>query len=324
MKFGLFFQNFLTENQSSEVVLDRMIEIATYVDELNFEQISVYENHFSPNGIVGAPLTVSGFLLGLTKKIKIGSLNHILTTHHPVRSAEEACLLDQMSEGRFIFGFSDCEKESEMAFFNRQLDSQEQIFNACYDIISESFSTGYCHPDNDFFNFPKISVNPHAFTPGGPLQYVTASSSKVVEWAAKKALPLIFKWDDSNQTRSQYVEQYKAAALRFGVDVTNVGHQLTLMVNENSDSTVAKQESREYFSAFVKEMYPSVEHEEKLEELIAENAIGNCDECLEASKLALEKSGASQLLMSFESIKNLAHQKSVINLINENIGKYHM
>ncbi|EPE37469.1 lkanal monooxygenase beta chain luxB [Candidatus Photodesmus katoptron] len=323
MKFGLFFQNFLTKGQSSESILDNMMEIATHVDELNFKQISVYENHFSPNGIIGSPLTASGFLLGFTKKIKIGSLNHVLTTHHPVRSAEEACLLDQMSEGRFIFGFSDCEKISEMEFFNRQVDSQEQIFSACYDIVNEAFTTGYCHPDNDFYSFPKVSINPHAFTSGGPKQYVTASNMKVVKWAAMKALPLIFKWNDSNDTKSKYANYYKIIANEHGVDISNVEHQLTLMVNENIDSNLAKEEAREYLSDFVKEMHSDENYEAKLDELIDENAIGNFEECMISGKLALEKSGASHCLMSFESIQDIVRQKSVIDLVNENIGKYH-
>ncbi|KFA44249.1 luciferase-like monooxygenase family protein [Staphylococcus aureus] len=71
MKFGLFFLNFINSTTVQEQSIVRMQEITEYVDKLNFEQILVYENHFSDNGVVGAPLTVSGFLLGLTEKIKL-------------------------------------------------------------------------------------------------------------------------------------------------------------------------------------------------------------------------------------------------------------
>lgn len=96
MNFGLFFLNFQPENTSSETVLDNMINTVSLVDKdyKNFTTVLVNEHHFTKNGIVGAPMTAAGFLLGLTERLHIGSLNQVITTHHPVRIAEEASLLD--------------------------------------------------------------------------------------------------------------------------------------------------------------------------------------------------------------------------------------
>ncbi|WP_118987266.1 luciferase subunit beta [Photorhabdus sp. CRCIA-P01] len=324
MKFGLFFLNFINSKTVQEQSIVRMREITEYVDKLNFEQILVYENHFSGNGVVGAPLTVSSFLLGLTEKIKVGSLNHIITTHHPVRIAEEACLLDQLSEGRFILGLSDCEKKDEMHFFNRPVEYQQQLFEECYGIINDALTTGYCNPDSDFYSFPKISVNPHAYTPGGPRKYVTATSHRIVEWAAKKGIPLIFKWDDSNDVRHEYAERYKAIADKYGVDLSAIDHQLMILVNYNEDSKKAKQETRAFISDYVLEMHPNENFENKLEQIISENAVGDYTECITAAKRAIEKCDAKSVLLSFEPMNDLMHQKNVINIVNDNIKKYHM
>lgn len=120
MKFGLFFLNFQKDGITSEETLDNMVKTVTLIDstKYHFNTAFVNEHHFSKNGIVGAPITAAGFLLGLTNKLHIGSLNQVITTHHPVRVAEEASLLDQMSEGRFILGFSDCESDFEMEFLD--------------------------------------------------------------------------------------------------------------------------------------------------------------------------------------------------------------
>ncbi|MQL47436.1 LLM class flavin-dependent oxidoreductase [Photorhabdus khanii] len=324
MKFGLFFLNFINSTMVQEQSIARMQEITEYVDKLNFEQILLYENHFSGNGIVGAPLTVSGFLLGLTEKIKVGSLNHIITTHHPVRIAEEACLLDQLSEGRFILGFSDCEKKDEMHLFNRPDKYQQQLFEECYEIINDALTTGYCNPDNDFYSFPKISVNPHAYTQGGPRRYVTATSHYVVEWAAKKGIPLIFKWDDSNDVRHEYAERYKVIADKQGIDLSSIDHQLMILVNVNEDSQKAKEETRAFIRDYVLEMHPDENLEKKLEEIITENAVGDYMECIAAAKLAIEQCGAKTILLSFEPMNDLMSQKNAIDIVNDNIKKYHM
>ncbi|NHB91001.1 alkanal monooxygenase [Photorhabdus cinerea] len=324
MKFGLFFLNFINSTTVQEQSIARMQEITEYVDKLNFEQVLVCENHFSENGIVGAPLTVSGFLLGLTEKIKIGSLNHIITTHHPVRIAEEACLLDQLSEGRFILGFSDCEKKNEMHFFNRPEQYQQQLFEECYDIINDALRTGYCNPDNDFYNFPKISVNPHAYTQGGPRKYVTATNYHVVEWAAKKGISLIFKWDDSNDVKHEYAKRYQAIADEYGIDLAEIDHQLMILVNYNEDSEKAKEETRAFISDYIFEMHPNENFEKKFEEIITENAVGDYMECTTAAKLAMEKCGAKGILLSFESMNDFTRQINAIDIVNDNIKKYHM
>lgn len=127
MKFGLFFLNFQLDGMTSENTLDNMVSTVSLIDsdEYNFDSVFIYEHHFSKNGIVGSPITAAGFLLGLTNKLHIGSLNQAITTHHPVRIAEESSLLDQMSEGRFILGFSNSENDFEMDFFKRNLSSRQ-------------------------------------------------------------------------------------------------------------------------------------------------------------------------------------------------------
>lgn len=323
MKFGLFFLNFLHSGQSCTEIFDAMTDSVNYAEKGHFDRLFIYENHFSDHGIVGAPLTVASFLLGMTERIKVGSLNHVLTTHHPVRTAEETGLLDQMSQGRFILGFSDCENRDEMNFFNRPLDSQQPIFEACYHIINDALTTGYCHPNNDFYSFPKISVNPHCFTQGGPQQYVYASSTQVVEWAAKRALPLTFKWDDSNATRQEYAQRYQETARKHGVDVQAVRHQLALLVNQNDDGDIARAEARQYLSQYLTERYSSDEIEIVLERIIKESAIGTYEESTHAARVAIEMCGASDLLLSVESIKEPAHRLHVLEVINSNIAKYH-
>ncbi|CAH6794090.1 Alkanal monooxygenase beta chain [Vibrio chagasii] len=323
MKFGLFFLNFLNSKQSSDQVIEEMLDTAHYADQLSFDTVAVYENHFSNYGAVGAPLTVAGFLLGMTQNLKVASLNHVITTHHPVRVAEEACLLDQMSEGRFVFGFSDCEKSSDMRFFNRPTDAQFQVFDACYEVINDAFSTGYCHPENDFFSFPKISVNPHAYTEGGPAQFVNATSKEVVEWAAKRGLALVFKWDDSNAQRQEYAMLYNDVANEHGVDIAKVRHKLTLLINQNIDGDQARAETHEYLAEYVRESYPNSDFSTKMSELLSENAIGTYEESTQSARIAIECCGASDVLMSFESIADTTQQRAVIDVVNANIVKYH-
>lgn len=322
MKFGLFFLNFQLDGMTSEETLDNMVNTVSLVDseEYHFDTVFIYEHHFSKNGIIGSPITAAGFLLGMTNKLHIGSLNQVITTHHPVRVAEESSLLDQMSEGRFILGISNSENDFEMDFFKRQRSSRQQQFEACYDIINDALTTGYCHPQNDFYDFPKVSINPHCFSEGGPKQYVTATSKSVVEWAAKKALPLTFKWDDSLVDKESYAVLYNKVAMEHGIDTSSVEHQLTVIVNLNSDGNVAREEAKEYLGNYILETYPDIDHVTKLNSIISENAIGTDADYYAPIKLAVDKTGVKNILLSFESMKEHCDIKGVINMVNEKIA----
>ncbi|WP_150142577.1 LLM class flavin-dependent oxidoreductase, partial [Candidatus Enterovibrio escicola] len=261
------------------------------------------------------------YLLGLTKKLNIGSLNQVITTHHPVRVAEETSLIDQMSKGRFILGFSDSESEFEMNFFNRDIKSQRMIFEACHDIIDDAIKTGYCHADNDFYNFPKISVNPHCYTKFGPKQYVMATSETVVEWAARKALPLTFKWDDNLYTKENYASLYNKTANENNIDVSNVDHQLCMIVNINNDGEIAREETKRYLSSYVSETYPNHNQEDKIKEIIDENAIGTNDDYYDSTLLAISKTGAKRILLSFESMQDHDNRLKLIEFVNSKIER---
>lgn len=323
MKFGLFFLNFQNNDATSEDTLDNMVNTVSLIDskEYHFDTVFVNEHHFSKNGIVGSPITAAGFLLGLTSKLYIGSLNQVITTHHPVRIAEESSLLDQMSEGRFILGLSDSESDFEMAFFKRHLPSKQQQFEACYDIVDEALATGYCHAQNDFYDFPKISINPHCYSENGPKKYITATSKDVVVWAAKKALPLTFKWEDSLAVKESYAILYNQTAQDYGIDVSNVDHQLTIIANLNENGDVAREEVKQYLYDYIIEMYPNIDYEEKINTIIKENAIGTDGDYYESTKLAIEKTGAKRILLSFESMIDQGNVKNVIDMVNQKIIK---
>nr|ACS35648.1 beta subunit luciferase [Aliivibrio fischeri]ACS35650.1 beta subunit luciferase [Aliivibrio fischeri] len=323
MNFGLFFLNFQKNGMTSEETLNCMVDTVTLIDfdDYHFDSAFVCEHHFSPNGIVGAPITAAGFLLGLTNRLRIGSLNQVITTHHPVRVAEEVGVLDQMSEGRFVLGFSDCQSDFEMEFFKRHIPSRQQQFEACYDVINEALTTGYCHPENDFYNFPKISVHPHCYSENGPKQYVLATSKEVVRWAAKKALSLTFKWEDNLETKECYAILYNKTAQQYGVDISDVDHQLTVIVNLNADKDTAQEEVREYLKDYIAETYPQMDRDEKINCIIEENAVGSHDDYYESTKLAVEKTGAKNILLSFESMNDIHDVKDIIDMLNQKIEK---
>ena len=60
--------------------------------------------HFIPYGVCPSAVTMSGFLLGRTTRLRVGTAVSLLPLHHPVHLAEQAALLDHLSGRRFCRG----------------------------------------------------------------------------------------------------------------------------------------------------------------------------------------------------------------------------
>jgi alkanesulfonate monooxygenase SsuD/methylene tetrahydromethanopterin reductase-like flavin-dependent oxidoreductase (luciferase family) len=63
------------------------------------------ELHFVPyRSVLASPLILAAAIAQRTRRMKIGTAVQVLPLCHPLRLAEEAATVDQISDGRLIFG----------------------------------------------------------------------------------------------------------------------------------------------------------------------------------------------------------------------------
>ncbi|MCL0101957.1 LLM class flavin-dependent oxidoreductase, partial [Dehalococcoidia bacterium] len=84
---------------------EEMIEQIVYAEQLGFDTVWLPEHHFSPDdGYNPASLTFAAAIAARTKKIKIGTWLLLLPLHHALEVAEQAAIIDIISDGRLILG----------------------------------------------------------------------------------------------------------------------------------------------------------------------------------------------------------------------------
>ena len=82
---------------------DRLALIEAY-DRLGFYSYHVAEHHFTPLGMASSPAVYLSAVAQRSKRLRFGPMVFCLPLYHPLRIAEEICMLDQMSGGRFDLG----------------------------------------------------------------------------------------------------------------------------------------------------------------------------------------------------------------------------
>ncbi|MDE8652461.1 LLM class flavin-dependent oxidoreductase, partial [Novosphingobium album (ex Liu et al. 2023)] len=107
------------------------------------------------------PLHIGAFIAAATSKLRIGQCGTNLAAHHPLRVAEDAAMLDHMSQGRLDFGFMKglSGKVSYQFDPNTAIQRDHNKTNGAltweaFEIIKRFWSGKPFRFDGDYFTFP--------------------------------------------------------------------------------------------------------------------------------------------------------------------------
>ena len=107
MQFGLLYemQRPYDDEIDWHALYQETLEQCELADQVGFDNLWFVEHHFL-YGFSGSPCpeVMFGALSQRTKNIRIGFGVSILPNHHPVRIAERAAMVDQLTNGRVEFG----------------------------------------------------------------------------------------------------------------------------------------------------------------------------------------------------------------------------
>lgn len=104
LTFGLFLNAGAQIGADHRAVFDLVLAEAELAERLGYRDVWVTEHHFIDFGVNANALTLAGFLLGRTQRLRVGTAVTLAPLYHPVQLAEQAAILDQASGGRFDFG----------------------------------------------------------------------------------------------------------------------------------------------------------------------------------------------------------------------------
>jgi alkanesulfonate monooxygenase SsuD/methylene tetrahydromethanopterin reductase-like flavin-dependent oxidoreductase (luciferase family) len=95
-----------------------MLEQVEFADQNGFDSIWITEHHFTDDGYLAAATPMMAAIAARTRNAKIGSYVILVPFYNPLRLAEDAALIDVVSNGRLRLGLGLGYRLEEFAAFN--------------------------------------------------------------------------------------------------------------------------------------------------------------------------------------------------------------
>src|SRR5207237_2370975 len=105
MDFGIKVDFAVRRGSTHEATFQEAFELVDLAEDMGLDTAWLGEGHFLPNrSVLSAPIVVASAIAARTKRLRVGMAVQVLPLIHPLRIAEEAATVDQISQGRFEFG----------------------------------------------------------------------------------------------------------------------------------------------------------------------------------------------------------------------------
>lgn len=161
------------QDRSLTRTYEERLQLLEAADRAGFRAYHLAEHHFTPLGMAPSPSVFLAAVAQRTVDLRIGALVYVLPLYHPVRLAEEICMLDHLSGGRVEFGVGAGTSPHELRLMGADPASARDTFREAFEVLLLALRNGrlayrgkhYRFDDAELPLRPVQAPNPPAWYP---------------------------------------------------------------------------------------------------------------------------------------------------------------
>ncbi len=139
MKFGVF-DYIEGSEQPLNVAYDERIALIQALEAAEFHCYHLSEHHSTPLSMTPSPSIFLAAAARETSRIRLGTLLYLLPLYHPIRLAEELCMLDHLSGGRLDIGVGRGISPHEFEAFGEDFSQSGDAFEHCFNVLHQALT----------------------------------------------------------------------------------------------------------------------------------------------------------------------------------------
>src|SRR6266436_6929780 len=212
MEFGMFHEFPSLAGRGESEAFDEAMEQVDAAERLGLDVMWLAELHFEPlRSVLSAPLTIASAIAARTSRIKIGIAVQVLPLCHPLRIAEEAATVDQISDGRLIFGVGRSGLPRTYEAYGIPYAESRDRFAETLEVIERAWSQPRFSHEGKYHSFDNVAVTPKPYQKPLPPIRVAASSADTFPAIGKLGYPIFVMPRGTFSDMLPAIESYRAA-----------------------------------------------------------------------------------------------------------------
>jgi alkanesulfonate monooxygenase SsuD/methylene tetrahydromethanopterin reductase-like flavin-dependent oxidoreductase (luciferase family) len=289
---------------------------------------------FDMLGMSPSPGVYLAAIAARTKRLRFGPLVYTLALYHPLRLAEEICMLDQISRGRLMVGVGKGISHIETGYYGVDWSKADKIFAEAMNVIRQALTQKTVDFEGEFFRYKNVPMELSPYQqPHPPLWYgvITPDSA---ERAARAGMNIV--GNSPAKVFRAIADRYRASQALPGGAAPTRPQPLHVSVTRNQAVEVARRAYRRWWASFMalwnKHGIPpnNVSYPPEIDGQIADNRaiVGTPAKALELLRQEIAESGANYLVCRFaygdmtlaESMRSLdLFQRHVMPALRESV-----
>ena len=252
---GLVMECDYREGRTQDEAFDEAFAIAQLADDTGIDGVWLAERHFAaprtptdPGGagipsVSSVPLMMAGIIAARTERVRVGTGVSVLPLAHPIRLAEEAATVDNISRGRLDFGIGRSSFPRSYHGYDVPYDESRERFAEALDIILKAWNNYRFDHHGHYYNMDDVVVTPRPYQQPHPPIRIAANSIDTFGIVGQLGFPLV------TGVRGQGLKQvadnlalYRSAAKENGNDVDDAYVRMPIFVGESMEQVRADTE----------------------------------------------------------------------------------
>ena len=217
MEFGMFHEFPSLPRRTESEAFDEAMEQVDAAERLGLDVMWLAELHFEPRrSVLSAPLSIASAIAARTRRMKIGIAVQVLPLCHPLRLAEEAATVDQLSHGRLIFGVGRSGVAQTYEAYGVSYAESRDRFREILDIVEQAWTKPSFSYNGRYHSFKDVAVVPKPYQKPTPPIRIAASTPDTFPAIGRRGAPIFAAvrhttWDDLPKQIQTYHDAWEEA-----------------------------------------------------------------------------------------------------------------
>ena len=246
----MIFSSYGWDGISDDQVWNEDIALARIAADSGFDVLWSAEHHFFDYSFCPDNIHLMTYLAALCPNIDLGTAAVILPWHDPVRVAENAAVLDMLSNGRLRLGMGRGLARREFHAFRGNMDESRARFDEAAAMIVNGLKTGFMEGDGKYYKQPRVEIRPRPKYSFDGRIYAVASSEDSVDSAAKLGARMVMFADRPWEMRAPVINRGRDLYRKYhGTEMPSL--MMTEFVVCGSSLAETEEWARQYQGKFV-------------------------------------------------------------------------